>query len=63
MLQCEGSAEHGRAIERVGMSPICEASQTRKHVPKIKHKRLRNVPGISGIMYGKESIRNRCSFI
>ena len=41
VLQDEDSFEHGRALERLGKSPICDVSQASKSVPKIKHRGLR----------------------
>ena len=41
VLQHEDSTEHGKAFERVGMTPIRDVGQSRKHVAKIKHKGLR----------------------
>ena len=32
---------HGRALERVGMSSICDVGQSRKAIPKIDHRALR----------------------
>ena len=41
VLQHEDSTEHCKAIERVGMTPIRDVGQSRKHVAKITHKGLR----------------------
>ena len=38
VLKEENSLEHGRALGRLGNSPICEVSQISKSVPKIKHR-------------------------
>ena len=41
MLQHEGSNEHNKAFESVGVSPICNVVQSNKMLPKINHRELR----------------------
>ena len=48
----EDSAEHGRAPERVGSSPICDVGQSRKAIPTIDHR---------GLRIGRWNFRGLCS--
>ena len=50
VLQHEDSTEHGRAFERVGMTPIRDVGQGRKPVAKIKHGVKNWYVEFSGIM-------------
>ena len=57
VLQHDSSIEHGRALERLDPSPICEVSESSKCMTKMKHRGLRiGTWNFQGLCSGRKAL-------